>query len=83
MSRFLKLTVAQYKSPGDAPDATYPVVNVMLNIEHIVSITEGMPRTGYPDGFTMITMSSVGEGGVSEVYFVAEKLDFISRNLPI
>jgi len=86
MARFMKLTVAQYKSPGDAPDAVYPVQRVMLNIEHIVAINEGVPRTGYPDGFTMVTMTSHsrdGDQGGSEVYYVAESLDLISRNLPI
>lgn len=86
MARFLKLTVAQYKAPADAPDTVYPVQRVMLNIEHIVAINEGKPRSGYPDGFTMITMTSQsvdGDSGGSEVYYVAETLDLISRSLPI
>lgn len=82
MARFLKLTVAQFQGAGPVAERP-PEQRVLLNIEHIVAISEGNPRTGYPDGFTMITMRSIGEGGTSEVYFVSEKLETIARSLPI
>ena len=87
MARFMKLTVAQYKSPADPAGTEYPPDSkVLLNIDHVAAVSEGKPRSGYPDGFTMVTMTSqsitAGEGG-SEVYYVQESLELISKNLPI
>lgn len=82
MARFMNLTVAEFQGAGPVAEQQ-PAQRVMLNIEHIVAISEGKARTGYPNGFTMITMRSIGEGGTSEVYFVSEKLETIARNLPI
>lgn len=82
MARFLNLTVAQFQ--GAVPPAEpLPTQRVLLNVDHVVSVSEGAPRMGYPDGFTMITTTSRTENGMSEVYYVAEKVDYISRGLPI
>lgn len=79
MARFLNLTLAIFR------DSSPETHRVMLNIEHVVSVSELKPCDNYPSGGSIITMTSVttSDGLFSETYYVRETVDHISRNLPI
>ncbi len=79
MARFLKLTTLRSAKVDRNP--TW-IDEVYLNIEHIVSISAVPKSEAYPEGGSILTMTSASDGN-SECYYVTESMKTITDNLPI